>query len=240
MVARRHHLVGEDAPRWLVAGIGVLGATVVGAGAWALTARGDAGDGSAAATPVVAGVTVVPPTTTTAAATTSTVAVTATTATATTVAPTTSSTTSSTTAAPATIATSAPAAGPPTTLDPVAAGLCPAPVTVLFEFGMTHPLAAPDDAGLAAVAAWTTANPIGRVVVTGHASSIGLDVDNLLLSFDRATAVANLLRSIGVNDGQIAVRAAGELDPLPFEDPESAANQRVVIRGDAAICPEVP
>lgn len=236
MVARRHHLVGEDAPRWLVAGIGVLGATVVGAGAWALTARGEAGDGSAAATPVVAGVTVVPPTTTTAAATTSTVAVTATTATATTVAP----TASSATAPPTTIATSAPAATPPTTLDPVAAGLCPAPVTVLFEFGMTHPLAGPDDAGLAAVAAWTAANPIGRVVVTGHASSIGLDVDNLLLSFDRATSVTNLLRSIGVNDGQIAVRAAGELDPLPFEDPESAANQRVVIRGDAAICPEVP
>lgn len=235
MVARRHHLVGEDAPRWLVAGIGVLGATVVGAGAWALTARGGSGDGSAAATPVVAGVTVVPPTTTTAAATTTTVAATAPTTTATSVAPTTSSTT-----APTTVATSAPAATPPTTLDPVAAGLCPAPVTVLFEFGMTHPLAGPDDPGLATVAAWTAANPIGRVVVTGHASSIGLDVDNLLLSFDRATAVATLLRSIGVNDGQIAVRAAGELDPLPFEDPESAANQRVVIRGDAAICPEVP
>lgn len=229
MVARRHHLVGEDAPRWLVAGIGVLGATVVGAGAWALATRGGPGDGRAAAAPVVAGVTVVPPTTTTAAATTTTVAVTAPAGAATTVATTT--TTVGTTAAPAT---------PATTLDPVTAGLCPAPVTVLFEFGMTHPLAGPDDPGLTAVAAWTAANLIGRVVVTGHASAIGQDVDNLLLSFDRATAVANLLRSIGVPDGQIAVRAAGELDPLPFEDPESAANQRVVIRGDAPICPEVP
>ncbi len=53
----------------------------------------------------------------------------------------------------------------------------------------------------------------GRVIVEGHADHINTDAYNKKLSFQRAVAVAEYLRSAGVWDERIAVHGFGETRP---------------------------
>jgi outer membrane protein OmpA-like peptidoglycan-associated protein len=68
-----------------------------------------------------------------------------------------------------------------------------------------------------------------RVVVTGHADSLGKGTANLSLSLARAEAVRAILKKHGVNPDLLAVRGAGALEPVETGASESAlsANRRV-------------
>ena len=90
-----------------------------------------------------------------------------------------------------------------------------------------------DGEALAAVrlAAQRTQGEAFALVVTGHADRAGTDAYNWDISLDRADAVRGVLEAMGVPAALIAVRAAGETDPLaPTEDGvRERKNRRVEI-----------
>jgi OOP family OmpA-OmpF porin len=68
-----------------------------------------------------------------------------------------------------------------------------------------------------------------RVMVTGHSDDKGTGMFNLSLSLARAEAVRSLLKRRGVDPELLAVRGAGQLEPLEAATSEAArsANRRV-------------
>lgn len=73
---------------------------------------------------------------------------------------------------------------------------------------------------------------VRRIVVTGHADSVGSAQSNLVVSARRAEAVKRALVAYGVDAGRIDTLAMGETEPMvrtPDETRE-AHNRRVVIR----------
>ncbi|MEZ5235703.1 MAG: OmpA family protein [Acidimicrobiales bacterium] len=58
------------------------------------------------------------------------------------------------------------------------------------------------------------AHPGTGLVVRGHASAVGDDQGNLLLSYQRALAVRSVLVGLGVPESTLLVRAAGALEPV--------------------------
>jgi outer membrane protein OmpA-like peptidoglycan-associated protein len=78
----------------------------------------------------------------------------------------------------------------------------------------------------------------GRVVVTGHTDSVGTAEDNLVLSRQRAAAVADALMSAGLEAHRITVEGRGQDEPIADEltgDPDEARarNRRVEIAAEA-------
>ena len=69
------------------------------------------------------------------------------------------------------------------------------------------------------------------LIITGHADRAGSDAYNWDISLDRADAVRGVLEAMGVPAALIAVRAAGETEPLaPTEDGvRERKNRRVEI-----------
>ncbi|MCC6435614.1 MAG: OmpA family protein [Acidimicrobiales bacterium] len=110
---------------------------------------------------------------------------------------------------------------------------CPAAVAVWFPAGSSIPQL--DPASLAEIVAWLMEQPTAPVVVRGHASAVGDDRTNLLLSYERARQVSGTLTALGVPPGRIVIRAAGALEPVA-EDPNDPTNQRVVIEPASADC----
>jgi outer membrane protein OmpA-like peptidoglycan-associated protein len=74
-----------------------------------------------------------------------------------------------------------------------------------------------------------TLHVIARVMVTGHSDSLGTGTFNLSLSVARAEAVRALLRKRGVDPDLLAVRGAGNLEPINSDGTDAArsANRRV-------------
>jgi outer membrane protein OmpA-like peptidoglycan-associated protein len=68
-----------------------------------------------------------------------------------------------------------------------------------------------------------------RVTLTGHSDGVGRGTLNLSLSLARAEAVRALLKKRGVNPDLLAVRGAGQLEPLEVEASDAArsVNRRV-------------
>jgi outer membrane protein OmpA-like peptidoglycan-associated protein len=68
-----------------------------------------------------------------------------------------------------------------------------------------------------------------RVTLTGHSDTTGRGTFNISLSLARAEAVRALLKKRGVDPDLLAVRGAGQLEPLEEETSETArsANRRV-------------
>jgi outer membrane protein OmpA-like peptidoglycan-associated protein len=68
-----------------------------------------------------------------------------------------------------------------------------------------------------------------RVMLTGHSDDAGNGTFNLSLSLARAEAVRALLKKRGVDPDLLAVRGAGQLEPLETASSEAArsANRRV-------------
>ncbi|MEE4348917.1 MAG: OmpA family protein [Pacificimonas sp.] len=85
---------------------------------------------------------------------------------------------------------------------------------------------------LDAVSAVLATYPQSYVDVVGHTDSSGSDAVNQQVSERRAASVANYLAAKGVKRVRIAVRGAGEAEPVASNATESgrAANRRVDVR----------
>lgn len=68
---------------------------------------------------------------------------------------------------------------------------------------------------------------VERVFVDGHSDSVGSRIDNRALSEERANVVADYLRSRGINDDLLIVRAHGDQFPVSRRH---ADNRRTTIR----------
>ncbi len=72
----------------------------------------------------------------------------------------------------------------------------------------------------------------GTVRVVGHTDHTGSENYNLRLGLERATVVADILKSHGVDSDRIKVESRGELEPLleAHEDQAESKNRRVEIQ----------
>lgn len=105
-----------------------------------------------------------------------------------------------------------------------------------FDFGMPRP-AADQESKLDAVATdmrelVQVARNLGftvKVTIVGHADATGKDTSNLALSVGRAEVVRSMLRARGIDQGLLAVRGAGPLEPLRpgASEDELSMNRRV-------------
>ena len=70
------------------------------------------------------------------------------------------------------------------------------------------------------------------IEIIGHSDSIGSIEDNLVLSKNRAQAVANYLIENGIKKSRISVDGKGELNPISTNDTAEgrALNRRVEMR----------
>ncbi|MFN8061556.1 MAG: OmpA family protein [Vicinamibacterales bacterium] len=105
--------------------------------------------------------------------------------------------------------------------------VCPAPVTVPFEFGSATFDRTTVDGLASAVVERVRSNAAARLIVLGHADAVGRERNNFILSYRRAQAVAAWLVEAGVPADRIRVRAAGSQEPLEGLDPEAGDNRRV-------------
>ena len=71
--------------------------------------------------------------------------------------------------------------------------------------------------------------PGRRFVVSAHTDNRGREVENLILSRDRAERVARYLAASGIDEERIEVRAHGERRPIASNDTEEGRgrNRRV-------------
>ena len=69
-----------------------------------------------------------------------------------------------------------------------------------------------------------------KLVVDGHSNDVGDRQHNLLLSWQRATAIRTWLAERGVPEGQIVVRSFGAFQPKPTIAPEAHEQRRVEVR----------
>ncbi|WP_035658023.1 OmpA family protein, partial [Bradyrhizobium sp. STM 3809] len=86
---------------------------------------------------------------------------------------------------------------------------CFAPLAIAFERGSTRPNPADMKRAVAILQKALSRHADAALVIEGHADASGSEDLNVLLSYSRAKAVAELLRKDGVPAQQIAVRAAG-------------------------------
>ncbi len=107
---------------------------------------------------------------------------------------------------------------------------CPEDVTIQFEFGKAAPIMAAVEAGFHTLVNWLKQHPGVKVSVQGHADAVGPDPYNLLLSYQRADAVAGLLRAAGVPMQAIILGAAGSHEPIEGVPAAARENRRVVVQ----------
>jgi len=92
---------------------------------------------------------------------------------------------------------------------------CFDPLTVMFARGKSAPLAGTDAnhallrAGIDRLSDWLSKHTDSKLVVAGHADSLGTEEQNLVLSFARSKSVSSLLASSGIPANRMTVRAAG-------------------------------
>jgi len=103
---------------------------------------------------------------------------------------------------------------------------CFDPVTLMFARGSTVPPLAGTDASIARLRDWLGRHGDARLLVEGHADSLGSEAHNLVLSFARAKSVASILAGNGIPPGRMTVRAAGAVEAAAKTD---ARDRRVVV-----------
>ena len=110
------------------------------------------------------------------------------------------------------------------------------PMTRVWTIQMTESGAITDDGMLATVdevmaeiGSW---QHVERIEITGHTDDVGNEAANLVLSVQRADAVAEQLLMAGLDEELIEHRGEGEASPLVENDSEQsrAKNRRVEIR----------
>ena len=67
--------------------------------------------------------------------------------------------------------------------------------------------------------------PTMTIEISGHTDNIGSDVDNQLLSENRAKAVLNYLESKGITAGRIKSKGYGKTKPVSTNDTEEGRQQ---------------
>jgi len=107
---------------------------------------------------------------------------------------------------------------------------CPNDVSVRFEFGKADPILADARAGLQALADWLGRHPQVKVSVQGHTDAIGAESYNFMLSYQRAVAVAGVLRDAGVPAAAIIVGAAGSHEPVAGLPATAGENRRALVQ----------
>jgi outer membrane protein OmpA-like peptidoglycan-associated protein len=101
---------------------------------------------------------------------------------------------------------------------------CPPDVNITFKPGDAG-LSSADIEKLELLRQWLSSHPQAKLLVDGYADPIGKEQANLILSYRRAKAVAAALHQSGVPPAQMAIRAAGEHQPIPGL-PDDAADYR--------------
>ena len=92
---------------------------------------------------------------------------------------------------------------------------CFDPVTLMFATGKSVPLIETDAdraqlrADIARLSGWLGEHADAKLLIEGHADSLGTEALNLVLSFARAKTVSTLLAGNGISPGRMTVRAAG-------------------------------
>lgn len=248
-------VLGEDAPRWLTVGFGVVGMCIAAAAAWLWLAQGSRPQEQPAHGVVAqpAAVSRGAESKPAAPATPAQVATTAPQAAPSQVPVTTEQVAQAT-------AQSAPAQGPPVVAaalvggaaDPSIAGAegkaapaptaaapaeappqredCPSLITVPFKFDSALLSQAELASSSAALMQALQSHPEAKLYVQGYADSAGWDQYNLLLSYRRARTVVALLNKAGVPAQRIVIRAAGSHEPVEGMPADAAANRRVTLQ----------
>lgn len=218
------HVIGEDVPRWAAAAVAAMGILLLGSGVWALTGNGEPPAAAPSARAPARDLTVpmstsVDPTVPVGTRPERSL-------------PISTAAESSTTVTAVPVVATVPVATTVTTV-PAGAPVCPSPIAIWFPTGSAIPQL--DPAALAPLVGWLVERPAARLVVRGHATAVGDDATNLLLSYDRARQVGATLISLGVPADRIAMRAAGSLEPLA-DNPDDPVNQRAVVEPAAPDC----
>jgi len=107
---------------------------------------------------------------------------------------------------------------------------CPPVLEISFARGSTRPSAgALDQALVTQLRERVEAHPGGSVILEGHADALGPEEYNLVLSYRRVVAVAQLLAAAGIARERIVPRAYGEeaAGRVPGDNPH---DRRVVVR----------
>lgn len=122
-----------------------------------------------------------------------------------------------------------PAPAPPPTIihvpAPPAPPPCFDPLTIMFARGKSAPLPGADadramlNAGIARLSDWLGKHADAKLVVAGHADSLGTEEQNLVLSFARSKSVSSLLAGNGIPANRMTVRAAGAAEAAAAADP---------------------
>jgi len=107
---------------------------------------------------------------------------------------------------------------------------CPRLVAIMFKRGSARLISTDMDTRVAPLREWLTGHPEAKILVEGHADSIGTEQSNLILSYRRAKALVALLHRSGISRERLVVRAAGEYQPISGLPDSAAANRRVILQ----------
>jgi outer membrane protein OmpA-like peptidoglycan-associated protein len=101
---------------------------------------------------------------------------------------------------------------------------CPPDVNITFKPGSAG-LSRADIEKLEPLRQWLNSHPQAKLLVEGYTDPVGKEQANLILSYRRAKTVAAVLHKSGIPREKMAIRAAGEHQPIPGL-PDDAAEYR--------------
>jgi outer membrane protein OmpA-like peptidoglycan-associated protein len=107
---------------------------------------------------------------------------------------------------------------------------CPEEQTVHFRFGKSIPITRVKSADFVELIDWARQYPGAKLVVEGHSDVVGADESNVLLSYSRAKLVAGVLQESGISSQQVQLAAAGSHAPIEGIPADADANRRVIVR----------
>jgi outer membrane protein OmpA-like peptidoglycan-associated protein len=107
---------------------------------------------------------------------------------------------------------------------------CPASVVFHFPTGAVTPLELNAKATFDPIIGWARQHESAIVAVEGHADTVGEDESNLLLSYQRARAVAAMLERHGVAALQVQIAATGSHGLIAGIPGDAFGNRRVTIQ----------
>ena len=108
-------------------------------------------------------------------------------------------------------------------------GNCPESATIAFKRNSAS-LGSDSEKRLEKIVVWLKAHPTGSISVEGHADSKGTDQHNLLLSYRRAQSVVSLLKTHGIDEGRLMIRAAGSHNPIKGLPANGQENRRTTVQ----------